>query len=308
MSAEEEVASIPEDVPPSAVPEDELPSAVPEDEPPSAVPEDEPPSAVQEDEPSSGHRPGTILVHLLRGDDEKNLLGWRLMVAASSSDRITKDEQDLEGGSIVTCRICLQCNGLEDEDLISPCMCKGTQQLVHRACLDHWRSVKIIGGLGGLAYLADKHGFLKKLFNNSWDRILSRHPIPIYYCVGLIMFFVLVGFIGVILDCCCIDDGELSCCTSCAICPGQDSVSTELCLDIEVIGLIIFLIIFVILGIAYGLFAAIFVIQRIAQRHYHILAKRELTKEYVVEDLKGHYTLAELDPEHMERLKTLKLM
>ncbi|GKE18995.1 hypothetical protein Tco_1426572 [Tanacetum coccineum] len=72
-----EVASIPEDVPPSAVPEDELPSAVPEDEPPSAVPEDEPPSAVQEDEPSSGHRPGTILVHLLRGDDEKNLLGWR---------------------------------------------------------------------------------------------------------------------------------------------------------------------------------------------------------------------------------------
>lgn len=27
----------------------------------------------------------------------------------------------------------------------------------------------------------------------------------------------------------------------------------------------------------------------------------------VVEDLKGHYTPAELDPEHMERLKRLKL-
>ncbi|GKE92296.1 hypothetical protein Tco_1573391 [Tanacetum coccineum] len=49
------------------IPEDEPPSAVPEDEPPSAVPEDEPPSAVPEDEPSSGHRPGTILVHLFRG-------------------------------------------------------------------------------------------------------------------------------------------------------------------------------------------------------------------------------------------------
>nr|GEU29540.1 zinc finger, RING-CH-type [Tanacetum cinerariifolium] len=64
------------------------------------------------------------------------------MAAASSSDWITKDEQDLESGLIVTCRICLQRNGFEDEDLISPCMCKGTQELVHRACLDHWRSVK----------------------------------------------------------------------------------------------------------------------------------------------------------------------
>jgi E3 ubiquitin-protein ligase DOA10 len=27
--------------------------------------------------------------------------------------------------------------------LISPCMCKGTQQFVHRSCLDHWRSVKV---------------------------------------------------------------------------------------------------------------------------------------------------------------------
>ncbi|GJX50606.1 disulfide isomerase-like protein 2-3, partial [Tanacetum coccineum] len=201
MSAEEEVASIPEDVPPSAVPEDELPSAVPEDESHPGCPEDEPPRRSRR----MSHHPGIRRHHsflLLRGDDEKNLLGWRvlphpdaniafvlkptedvrpLMVAASSSDRITKDEQDLEGGSIVTCRICLQCNGLED----------------------NWRLLES-------AYLADKHGFLKKLFNNSWDRILSRHPIPIYYCV--------------------------------------------------------------------------------------------------VEDLKGHYTLAELDPEHMERLKTLKLM
>ncbi|MCH91561.1 RING finger protein, partial [Trifolium medium] len=28
------------------------------------------------------------------------------------------------------------------DELISPCMCKGTQQFVHRSCLDHWRSVK----------------------------------------------------------------------------------------------------------------------------------------------------------------------
>lgn len=29
------------------------------------------------------------------------------------------------------------------DELISPCMCKGTQQFVHRNCLDHWRSVKV---------------------------------------------------------------------------------------------------------------------------------------------------------------------
>lgn len=42
--------------------------------------------------------------------------------------------------------------------------------------------------------------------------------------------------------------------------------------------LVIFVIIFAILGIAYGLLAATMAIQRIWQRHYHILTKRELTK------------------------------
>jgi hypothetical protein len=41
---------------------------------------------------------------------------------------------------------------------------------------------------------------------------------------------------------------------------------------------VIFVIIFAILGIAYGFFAATLAIQRIWQRHYHILAKKELTK------------------------------
>jgi hypothetical protein len=30
------------------------------------------------------------------------------------------------------------------DDLISPCMCKGTQQFVHRSCLDHWRSIRVM--------------------------------------------------------------------------------------------------------------------------------------------------------------------
>ena len=41
---------------------------------------------------------------------------------------------------------------------------------------------------------------------------------------------------------------------------------------------IVFVVIFAILGIAYGFLAATMAIQRIWQRHYHILTKRELTK------------------------------
>lgn len=41
---------------------------------------------------------------------------------------------------------------------------------------------------------------------------------------------------------------------------------------------IVFVVIFAILGIAYGFLAATMAIQRIWQRHYHILTKRELTQ------------------------------
>ena len=101
---------------------------------------------------------------------------------------------------------------------------------------------------------------------------------------------------------------------------------------------VVFVVIFAILGIAYGFLAATMAIQRIWQKHYHILTKRELTKvtsrislmivslflsllikliitshigllqEYIVEDLHGSYTPPKLDPEHEERLKMMKLL
>jgi hypothetical protein len=50
---------------------------------------------------------------------------------------------EIETGCGACCRICLELESLAPGDeLIAPCMCKGTQQLVHRSCLDHWRSVK----------------------------------------------------------------------------------------------------------------------------------------------------------------------
>ncbi|CAO2203991.1 unnamed protein product [Urochloa humidicola] len=47
--------------------------------------------------------------------------------------------KDVEASPAASCCICLSSDG---NGLISPCMCKGTQQFVHRACLDHWRAVK----------------------------------------------------------------------------------------------------------------------------------------------------------------------
>ena len=37
-----------------------------------------------------------------------------------------------------TCRICLE---QDDEEYISPCLCKGTQKYIHRSCLNQWREV-----------------------------------------------------------------------------------------------------------------------------------------------------------------------
>ncbi|KAM7509429.1 hypothetical protein LguiA_019882 [Lonicera macranthoides] len=401
---------------------------------------------------------------------------------------IIKDE-DLEAGSVSCCRICLECDGEEDDELISPCMCKGTQQFVHRSCLDHWRSVKegfafshcttckaqfhlrvvelednswrrikfrlfvardvflvfvavqtlggteevpsvdshthssyesyifdigltnlaarslllhyhisqargpwfiydlegqgvplgwipsllalltmglalvqsgvplsslpgptcgnlilifprfttnlrkekgtsfemnfqdpvcfwdrsardmVIALMGGFAYLMDKDGTFRNSFNDSWDRILSRHPIPFYYCIGVLAFFVLLGFFGLILHCSSLNsnDPRMAGCHNC--CYGWGILdcfpaSMEACFAL----VIVFVVIFAILGIAYGFLAATMAIQRIWQRHYHILTKRELTQEYIVEDLHGCYTPPKLDAEHEERLKMLKLL
>ncbi|KAF3587746.1 hypothetical protein F2Q69_00026322 [Brassica cretica] len=59
----------------------------------------------------------------------------------SGSDEIIIKAEDLESVSASSscCRICLE-NDRGDE-LISPCMCKGTQKFVHLSCLDHWRSL-----------------------------------------------------------------------------------------------------------------------------------------------------------------------
>ncbi|XP_058074590.1 uncharacterized protein LOC131223263 isoform X3 [Magnolia sinica] len=239
--------------------------------------------------------------------DSDPLLENRADSSPVSSDEIRDEE--IEAASAACCRICLEYDAEPGEELISPCMCKGTQQFVHRSCLDHWRSVKAIAAMGGFAYFMDKNGNFRNSFSDGWDHILSKHPIPFYYCVGVLIFFVLLGFFGLILHCSSFNhtDPCMAGCRNC--CYGWGILdcfpaSMELCFAL----LIVFIVIFAILGIAYGFLAATMAIQRIWQRHYHILTKRELTKEYVVEDLQGCYTPPKLDPEHEGRLKMLKLL
>ncbi|KAK6945047.1 Zinc finger, RING-CH-type [Dillenia turbinata] len=288
--------------------------------------------------------------------DSDPLLENQSSPSTPSSTEIKDENDDVEGGSIPCCRICLECDGEDDDELISPCMCKGTQQFVHRSCLDHWRSegfafshcttckaqyhlrvelfednswrkIKfrlfvtrdvllvflavqtVIAAIGGFAYIMDKDGAFRNSFSDSWDRILSKHPIPFYYCIGVLSFFVLLGFFGLILHCSSLNsnDPRMAGCQNC--CYGWGILdcfpaSMEACFAL----VIVFVVIFAILGIAYGFLAATMAIQRIWQRHYHILTKRELTKEYIVEDLHGNYTLPKLDPEHEQRLKSLKLL
>ncbi|CAL9049721.1 unnamed protein product [Musa banksii] len=271
-------------------------------------------------------------------------------------DEIKDDEAD--ANSSACCRICLENDTFPGDELISPCMCKGTQQFVHRSCLDHWRSVKegfafshcttckarfhlrvefledyswrkikfrifvardvllvflavqtVIATIGGFSYFLDKNGSFRNSFSDGWDRILSKHPIPFYYCIGVLAFFVLLGFFGLILHCSSFNSNG-PCMTGCRNCCYGWGIldcfpaSMEACFALVVI----FVIVFAILGIAYGFLAATMAIQRIWQRHYHILTKRELTKEYVVEDLHGCYAPPKMDPEHEERLRVLKLL
>ncbi|XP_015571247.1 uncharacterized protein LOC8259964 isoform X2 [Ricinus communis] len=63
----------------------------------------------------------------------------------------------------------------------------------------------------------------------------------------------------------------------------------------------------VLVGLLYGFFIAIICGQRINERHYHVLAKQELTKEYVVEDREASKNVPELDATHVTELRMLGL-
>ncbi|KAL8458881.1 hypothetical protein ACS0TY_035563 [Phlomoides rotata] len=187
------------------------------------------------------------------------------------------------------CRICLDTEG---QDLIAPCHCKGTQKYVHRSCLDNWRSTK-----EGFAFAHCTECRTKFILRANvppdrwWLRIKFQFLVARDHAVIFVIVQLIVAFLGVLV---------------------YKFYGEELR---EMFGYeehpygfyTMAVLAIVLVGLLYGFFIAIICGQKINERHYHVLAKQELTKEYVVEDREANKDESELDPSHVTELRMLGL-
>ncbi|KAL4578009.1 hypothetical protein LXL04_014124 [Taraxacum kok-saghyz] len=169
----------------------------------------------------------------------------------------------------------------------------------------------VISILAYLVYLLD--GYHKYWLRLAWG---FDSETSFYYICGALLFFALLGLSGCFITCydrrvrndlaqpcrelclCCCQPGV---CADCLV--GEAGLPLIFIMALVVLGL------FTVIGIFYSVLVATMVGQRIWQRHYHILAKRMLTKEYVVEDVDGNdWSPPPLPPEHIQQLKTLGLL
>ncbi|KAJ8535757.1 hypothetical protein K7X08_034158 [Anisodus acutangulus] len=193
----------------------------------------------------------------------------------SPSTEITASEDCLEtagvGGihslshtELSQCRICLDSEG---EDLIAPCHCKGTQKYVHRSCLDNWRSTK-----EGFAFAHCTECRAKFILRANvppdrwWLRLKFQFLVARDHAFIFLIVQLIVAFLGILV---------------------YKFYGDELR---EMFGYrehpygfyTMAVLAIVLVGLLYGFFIAIICGQRISERHYHVLAKKELTKEYVI--------------------------
>ncbi|KQJ93142.1 hypothetical protein BRADI_3g02970v3 [Brachypodium distachyon] len=188
------------------------------------------------------------------------------------------------------CRICLDNEG---DDLIAPCHCKGTQKYVHRSCLDNWRSTK--EGFAFSHCTECRAAFLLRANvppDRWWLRLkfqllVARDHTLIFFIVQLVVVFLGMLVYRLYGD-------ELR-----EMFGYEEHPYAFYALAILAI---------ILVGLLYGFFIAIICGQRITERHYHVLAKQELTKEYIVEDLEGADLMPDLDPTHVTELRTLGLL
>ncbi|XP_048490122.1 uncharacterized protein LOC104907283 isoform X2 [Beta vulgaris subsp. vulgaris] len=184
------------------------------------------------------------------------------------------------------CRICL-----DNEDLIAPCHCKGTQKYVHRSCLDNWRSTK--EGFAFAHCTECRARFLLRANVPSdrwWLRMKFQFLVARDHAFIFIVVQLIVAMLGVLV---------------------YKFYGEELR---EMFGYqehpygfyIMAVLAIILVGLLYGFFIAIICGQRINERHYHVLAKQELTKEYIVEDHESK-DVPELDPSHISELRMLGL-
>ncbi|CAI5481089.1 unnamed protein product [Closterium sp. Yama58-4] len=210
------------------------------------------------------------------------------------------------------------------------------------------RNHQLIICFGYTAYVADYYWF-DMGFQKTWA---SQSPATFYYICGVLFFLVSAGLLGAIMTCvdrrfrsdlaapcrdlgaCCCDPlvcGSCDChvapiclysdCSGCSFCFSGCSdcaaaiggCSGEAGLFILLTVGAILLVVLALVGVLYCLLVSTLVVQRIWQRHYHVLAKRILTKEFIVEDLSGmslppDWSPPPLLPEHEKQLRDLRLL
>ncbi|KAL4197600.1 hypothetical protein AMTRI_Chr04g251930 [Amborella trichopoda] len=204
----------------------------------------------------------------------------------------------------------------------------------------------VIASLAYLVYLIDN--YQNDCLRLAWG---FASKVGFYYKCGALLFFFFLRLSGCFITCydrrvqndlaqpcrelclCCCHPGVCADChlpgticmwTDCAACFESCASTVGECgtclggageagLPILLIVGIIILGLFTVVGIFYSVLVATMVGQRIWQRHYHILAKRMLTKEYVVQDVDGepmepNWSPPQLPPEHIQQLKSLGLL
>ncbi|XP_027342300.1 E3 ubiquitin-protein ligase MARCH8 [Abrus precatorius] len=187
------------------------------------------------------------------------------------------------------CRICLDIGG---EDLIAPCHCKGTQKYVHRSCLDNWRSTK--EGFAFSHCTECRAVFILRANvppDRWWLRLKFQFLVARDHAFIFIIVQLVVAFLGVLV-----------------YRFYGDELREMFGYEEHPYGFYTMAVLAIVLvGLLYGFFIAIICGQRINERHYHVLAKQELTKEYVVEDREHVKNVPELDPSHVTELRMLGL-
>ncbi|KAG7036385.1 hypothetical protein SDJN02_00002, partial [Cucurbita argyrosperma subsp. argyrosperma] len=174
------------------------------------------------------------------------------------------------------CRICLDTGG---EDLIAPCHCKGTQKYEGFA-FAHCTECRAMFMIR--ANVPTDRWWLRLKF----QFLVARDHAFIFIIVQLI-----VAFLGVLVY---KFYGE--------------ELREMFGYEEHPYGFYAMAVLAIILvGLLYGFFIAIICGQRINERHYHVLAKQELTKEYIVEDREHNKSVPELDPRHVMELRMLGL-
>eukprot|EP00249_Psilotum_nudum_P014491 c24851_g1_i2 orf=873-1676(-) len=223
------------------------------------------------------------------GEGHSAASGISLTEVLCHSQGIKDGDTDSANADQPQCRICLDTGG---DDLIAPCQCRGSQKFVHRTCLDYWRAAK--EGFA-FAHCTECRALFHLRANMPPDRWWLRLKFQLLvmrdYAAIFIIVQLVVASLGLILY---VFYGE--------------ELREMFGYEQHPYGFyILAVIVIAVVGLLYGFFIAIICGQKISNRHYHILAKQELTKEYVVETLHDNDDPPSLDSGHINELMMLGL-